>query len=80
MEGIAFPKAAKDMEVEDEISLLITICGNKELYNDDLSIFGDIIRPTPTNLKKMGLIYYTGQDPRKTRNHSGLTLHPSLCV
>lgn len=73
----AFPQAAKDMQVEDEISLLITICGNRKLYDDDLSIFGDIIRPTPTNLKKIGLIYHTGGNSRKVRN-SGLTLHPSL--
>lgn len=73
----AFPIAARDMQVEDEVSLLITLCNDRKIYDDDLSIFGDIIRPTPTNLKKIGLIYHTGGNSRKVRN-SGLTLHPSL--
>jgi hypothetical protein len=65
------------MQVEDEVSLLITLCSDRKIYDDDLSIFGNIIRPTPTNLKKIGLIYNTNGNSRKVRN-SGLTLHPSL--
>lgn len=42
----SFPRAAKELQVEDEISLLLTVCKHPGIYDDDLSIFGDIVRPT----------------------------------